>query len=61
MSKNKTADRDEILEEAIRLHDLRFGRGCCERKYIYSCPNLQGVIMEAGQNVRQRPPTSDHI
>lgn len=45
-------DRDAILTEATRLHDLRWGNADCDRRYLLSCPRLQSVIFEAAENLR---------
>lgn len=47
--------REGILLEAQRLHDLRYGTGHCDRKYVQVCPRLQEALFEAGVNLRTPP------
>lgn len=47
--------REGILAETQRLHDLRYGIGHCDRKYVQVCAQFQAVLFEAGQNLRTTP------
>lgn len=50
------ARRDALLAATLRLHDLRYGMGHCDRKYVQVCPRFQELIWEAG---RPFSPASD--
>lgn len=42
-------ERDPIIADAIRRHDMQFGRDHCDRKYILSCSELPNLILERGR------------
>lgn len=44
--------REGILGEAQRLHDLRYGIGHCDPKYVQVCSQFQSLLFEAGENLR---------
>ena len=46
--------REDIMKETLRLHDLYFGNAHCERKWVEICPKYQGLIFEAGENLRKK-------
>lgn len=45
-------NRDELLARAEQLHDLRYGRNHCDRKYLLSCHRMPNLVMEAGDQMR---------
>ena len=38
-------EEDAILDAAIKRHDLLYGMGHCDRKYILSCARLPEIIL----------------
>lgn len=40
--------REQMLGEAIRQHDIAFGTDHCDRKYILSCSEMPGLILQIG-------------
>lgn len=45
--------REAVIERATALHDLRYGRDHCDRKYLLSCSRMPGLVMEAGDLLRK--------
>jgi hypothetical protein len=43
-----SARRDALLAETLRLHDLHYGTGHCDRKYVQVCSRFQALLFEAG-------------
>jgi hypothetical protein len=44
--------REELIKVAAGLHDEA---GCgCDPRYLMSCPNMAGAVLQAGQVIRER-------
>jgi hypothetical protein len=52
-------NRDAIIRETLRLHDMQYGKDHCDRKYVEVCGAFQSLLYDAGKNLRaqreQRP------
>lgn len=48
------ADREAVLTETLKLHDLYYGNQHCDRKYVQVCSKFQGLLFEAAKNLREK-------
>lgn len=47
------ATREQVLERAGWMHDLKYGIGHCDRKYAQVCPKFQENLFAAAQQLRE--------
>ena len=47
-------NREELLAETLRLHDLYYGNAHCERKWVEICSKFQDLIYEASESLRNK-------